>query len=201
MESSVLDLNSYWGNMLRAALAEYLHDNCGDLDASHIVKTPVRVQKYFQAMVAGEKEDPKLILGTKFDTAKHNQMIIRRNIRVNSTCSHHLLPFCGKATFAYLPNTYIVGISKIPRLVRCFSRRLQFQERLTDQIVDAFQDIVQPFGCGISIRAYHFCEIVRGAEEPAAPTETTALRGNFETNTKTRDEFLASINRDEQIFP
>ena len=201
MESSILDLNLHWGNLLRGALAEYLHENCGDLDVSHTVKTPVRVQKFYQTMVAGEKEDPQEILGTRFDTAKHDQMIIRRNIRVVSTCAHHILPFVGKATFAYVPNEYIVGISKIPRLVRCFSRRLQVQERLTDQIVDAFQDIVKPYGCALSIKAYHFCEIVRGAEEYAAPTETTALRGTFKTNPETRAEFLRSVDKQETIFP
>lgn len=195
-----------WEEKLKDALKAYIYmdeDEGGDpaIFASHIEKTPDRVVAVYKDMIAGMHESPTEILGTKFDCDKHDQMIHRRSIRVVSTCMHHALPFLGKAHFAYIPNTHIVGISKIPRLVRCFSRRLQVQERLTDQIVDAFQEIVQPVGCGIYIKAYHFCEIVRGVEEYAATTETTALRGNFKTNAQTRAEFLNSINIEEIVFP
>jgi len=193
--------NKTWSGDVIDGVKSFAEWNHGGLDSSHYEYTPERVAEAYRHMVSGNIQDPKDILGTVFDKDKHDQMIYRKGIRVVSTCAHHLLPFIGKATFAYIPNTHIVGISKIPRLVRCFSRRLQVQERLTDQIVDSFQEIVKPFGCGIWIRAYHFCEIVRGAEEHAALTETLALRGSFKDNPETRAEFLSMLDKQEVVFP
>jgi GTP cyclohydrolase I len=187
--------------LMMEAIEAFVKEHRGGLDQSHIEFTPERVVKALRAKVAGNLEDPKEILGTIFDSKNYDQMVWRRGIRVVSTCAHHLETFIGKATFAYVPGKHIVGISKISRLVRCFSRRLQVQERLTDQIVDAFQDIVKPYGCAVYIRCYHFCEIVRGAEEHAASTETTALRGCFKDNPATRAEFLGMLDKQEQIFP
>lgn len=162
-------------------------------------QTPHRFVTYLRKITEGENQKAEEVLEMRFKS-NADQMIHRRNVHVYSTCRHHLLPFVGVAHFAYIPNGEIVGISKIPRLIRMFSRRLQVQEELTEQIVDAFQTIVKPHGCGLSIRAYHFCEIIRGVEEPQALTETTALRGSFKENALTREEFLRSIDRTEMIF-
>ncbi len=190
-----------WQQLVADGVDAFIEFNDGELDRGHVKDTPERVAEAYRQIVIGLLDDPKEILGKRFDSDVHDQMIHRRSIRVVSTCAHHILPFLGKAHFAYIPSTHIVGISKIPRLVRCFSRRLQVQERLTDQIVDAFQEIVQPLGCGLYIKAYHFCEIVRGAQEHAATTETTALRGTFKSNPQTRAEFLNSIDVKEIVFP
>lgn len=186
-----------WQEMLRDAVRLFLEENNGDKE--HSADTPRRVVQSFSYMIDGNRQDPEEILGTTF-TANHDQMVIRKNIRVVSTCEHHLLPFIGKAHFAYIPDGRIVGISKIPRLIRCFARRLQVQERLTDQIVDTFQEIIRPRGCALVVQAYHMCEIVRGAEEPASLTETEALRGCFKEG-KAREEFFTAINRKEVVFP
>lgn len=203
MEPTILTHDG-WQQKLTDGVEAFIgatRDMGDDLPIGHVVDTPERVVKAFLQMVEGLQDDPKEILSKKFDVEKHDQMIHRRNIRVSSTCAHHLKDIIGIAHFAYIPKDHIVGISKIPRLVRCFSRRLQVQERLTDQIVDAFYDIVQPAGCGLHIQAYHFCEIARGVKEHASPTDTTALRGTFKTNPTVRAEFLMAINRQEVPFP
>jgi GTP cyclohydrolase IA len=182
-----------------SAIQDYL--TCAGYDQDpHVADTPERFATYLEHIITGFKNEAEEVLSSQFASEACDQMIHRRNVRVLSTCKHHLLPFIGLAHFAYLPNKKIVGISKIPRLIRMYSRRLQVQEELTEQIVSAFQTIVEPHGCGLSIRAYHFCEILRGVEEPAALTETTALRGSFKSNAQTRDEFLRSIDRSEMIF-
>lgn len=162
--------------------------------------TPARVRRAYGEMIAGVSGgDAEAILSKRFKV-RADQMVHRVGIRVVSTCEHHLLPFIGKAHFAYLPDGEVVGLSKISRLVHLFSRRLQVQERLTQEIVDTFQDIVKPAGCAINIRAYHFCEIVRGVRETSALTETTAFNGCFKKG-PSRDEFLQSIDRTEVVFP
>jgi GTP cyclohydrolase I len=197
METPILTKPRTWAPEMMDAIKHYLSTN--GYTGEHVEYTPERYTEYLRTMIVGRLEEPADALGTIF-SANCDQMIHRRNVRVYSTCAHHLLPFVGVAHFAYLPEGKIVGISKIPRLIRVFSRRLQVQEDLTEQIVDAFQNIVKPHGCGLSIRAYHFCEILRGVEEPSALTETTALRGSFKENPQTRDEFLRSIDRSEMIF-
>jgi GTP cyclohydrolase IA len=189
-----------WAPELRRAIRNFL-DCVTVLNDPHALHTPARFVDSLLELTAGQYGSPRDILETTFPADECDQMIHRSGIRVVSTCEHHMLPIIGKAHFAYLPNKEIVGISKIPRLIQLFSRRLQVQERLTHQIVDAFQDIIKPQGCGLVIRAYHFCEIVRGVEEYEALTQTTALRGCFKDNDLTREEFLRSVNTQEVVFP
>lgn len=193
------DLEEKWAAPLRQGLTGFLGGSCTTLDAEHTLNTPVRVVESLMELTSGMKQDPIKILGTKFRT-ESDQMVTRTGIRVVSTCAHHLLPFIGKAHFAYLPKDHIVGLSKIPRLVQAFSKRLQVQEELTAQIVDAFQDIVEPHGCGLCIRAYHLCELVRGVKEHSALTMTLALRGSFHKES-TKAEFIHGINMSETVFP
>jgi GTP cyclohydrolase I len=195
----IQDTVTPWAKDLRDALREFIDYRCA-MGSHHIELTPARVVDSLWEMTDGINEKPEEILATTFPDGSCDQMVHRSSIRVVSTCAHHLLPFIGKAHFAYLPKGKIVGLSKIPRLIQLYSKRLQVQEELTAQIVDAFQEIVQPHGCGLCIRAYHFCEIARGVEEHAALTTTTALRGSFKLE-PTRDEFLRSINLQEVIFP
>jgi GTP cyclohydrolase I len=168
-------------------------------DEPHLSDTPIRVLRAFVDSVRGYKEDPEEILKRQFLNGTYDQMIHVRRIKVLSTCSHHLLPIIGLAHFAYLPGKHIVGLSKIPRLVDAFARRLQVQENLTEEIVDTFQKVVEPKGCGISIRAFHCCAAVRGIEQQIL-MDTTALRGVFRENTATRQEFLSSIDITERII-
>jgi GTP cyclohydrolase I len=120
----------------------------------------------------------------------HQSMILVRDIEVYSLCEHHLLPFFGRAHVAYIPDGRIVGLSKLPRIVEVFARRLQVQERLTDQIADAIMDVLRPAGVGVVIDAAHFCMMMRGIEKQNSRTVTSALRGAFRDDPKTRDEFL-----------
>lgn len=189
-----------WEDYLRSALEGFLEE-ASTLPEEHTIATPDRVIASFKELTSGRLENPSEALGTVFDSENCDQMVHREHIRVISMCGHHMLPFIGTAHFAYLPGKYIVGLSKIPRLVHVYARRLQVQERLTNEIVDAFQQNITPLGCGLCIRAYHLCEIVRGVREHSPITTTTALRGSFKTHDATRDEFLRSINMSESVFP
>jgi GTP cyclohydrolase I len=124
-----------------------------------------------------------------FDEA-HQSMVMVRDIELYSLCEHHMLPFFGKAHIAYIPDGRIVGLSKLPRIVEIFARRLQVQERLTEQIAIAIQDVLKPLGVGVVIEAYHLCMMMRGVEKQNSKTITSALRGSFRDDAKTRDEFL-----------
>lgn len=167
----------------------------------HIDKTPMRTTQAIFELFEGCDIDPAETLKTKFDNVKYNELIYVNDISFVSVCAHHTLPFFGKAYFGYVPNKSIVGISKIPRLVECLSRRPQIQEQLSQQIVDTFMQEVKPFGCGIVIEAWHLCMMIRGARQQSAYTKTTALRGSFELD-PTRSEFLNGIRQStERIWP
>jgi GTP cyclohydrolase I len=124
---------------------------------------------------------------------KHESMILVRDIEIYSLCEHHMLPFYGRAHVAYLPNGKIVGLSKIPRVVDVFARRLQVQERLTDQVADALMRVLEPQGVGVVVEAYHLCMMMRGVEKQNSKTITSALRGSFRDDAKTREEFLRLV--------
>ena len=130
------------------------------------------------------------VVGGAVFEEKHESMVLVRDIEVYSLCEHHMLPFFGKAHVAYYPNGRIVGLSKIPRVVDVFARRLQVQERLTDQVADALMEVLEPAGVGVVIEAYHLCMMMRGVEKQNSKTVTSALRGMFRDDAKTRDEFL-----------
>lgn len=153
-------------------------------------KTPERVAKSMQWMTRGYAMDPMELLRKAMFTEKHESMVLVRDIDLYSLCEHHMLPFYGKAHVAYIPNGRIVGLSKLPRIVDVFAQRLQVQERLTDQISEAICEILQPRGCGVVIEAYHLCMMMRGVQKQNSKTITSALRGVFRDDPKTRDEFL-----------
>ena len=158
-----------------------------------LLKTPERMAKAMQFLTQGYEMDAKAILeSAKFKEA-YSEMVVVKNIELYSMCEHHLLPFFGKAHIAYIPNGYITGLSKLARVVDCFSRRLQVQERLTHQILDAIQDSLQPLGVAVVIEAQHLCMMMRGVQKQNSVTTTSAFSGQF-AEEATRSEFMKLIS-------
>lgn len=165
-----------------------------DPEREGLLKTPERVGKALQFLTHGYGLDPEAILRSALFQENYSEMIIVRDIEIYSMCEHHLLPFFGKAHVAYIPNGKIVGLSKIPRVVDVFARRLQVQERLTHQIHEVIQHVLQPHGVGVVIEAQHLCMMMRGAEKQNSWTTTSAMCGEFLNNIHTRAEFMRLIN-------
>jgi GTP cyclohydrolase IA len=155
-----------------------------------LVKTPERVEASLRFLTQGYGMTVEEVIGDAVFDEKHQSMIMVRDIEVYSLCEHHLLPFFGRAHVAYIPNGKILGLSKVARIVDVFARRLQVQERMTDQIADAIMDVLKPTGVGVVIEAAHFCMMMRGVEKQNSRAVTSALRGIFRDDSKTRDEFL-----------
>lgn len=170
-----------------------------DPNREGLVKTPSRVAKAFEFLTSGYKQDPKEILNEALFSSSNNEMVLIRDIEFYSLCEHHLLPIIGRAHVAYIPNGKVVGLSKIPRLVNVFARRLQIQEQLTEQIADAIQDVIAPKGCAVVIEARHMCMEMRGVQKINSTTTTSALRGAFIKNADTRKEFFALINSPKEV--
>ncbi|MEM1042405.1 MAG: GTP cyclohydrolase I FolE [Bacteroidota bacterium] len=166
-----------------------------DPEREGLVKTPERVAKAYQFLTHGYQLDPDAILRSALFEEDYSQMILVKDIEVYSLCEHHMLPFFGKAHVAYIPNGRIVGLSKIPRVVDVFARRLQVQERLTIQVRDAVQRVLDPQGVAVVIEAQHLCMMMRGAEKQNSVTTTSAVSGEFLNNIHTRAEFMRLINR------
>ena len=164
-----------------------------DVTREGLEKTPERVAKAMQYLTHGYGLDPLQILKSAMFTEDHRQMIIVKDIEVYSMCEHHMLPFFGKAHVAYIPNGKIVGLSKIPRIVDAFARRMQVQERLTDQIKDCIQEALEPLGVAVVIEAKHMCMQMRGIQKQNSVTTTSSFNGAFEKN-KTRKEFINLIS-------
>ncbi len=171
-------------------VAEQLRRLGVDLTASGLVGTPRRVTDSLQWLTRGYRTTVKEAIGDGVFAEAHDNMIIVRDIELYSLCEHHMLPFFGKAHIAYISNGRLLGLSKFARIVEVFSRRLQVQERLTDQIADAIQDAVEPEGVGVVIEADHLCMMMRGVEKQNSRTITSAVRGSFRADQRTRDEFL-----------
>jgi GTP cyclohydrolase IA len=162
-----------------------------DPDREGLLKTPDRVAKSLAWLTRGYEMDVQQVVGgALFDSEGASNMVMVRDIELYSLCEHHMLPFFGKAHIAYIPNGKIVGLSKLPRVVEVFARRLQVQERLTEQIAQAIDDVLQPQGVGVVIEAYHLCMMMRGVEKQNSRTLTSAVRGLFRTDPRTREEFL-----------
>jgi GTP cyclohydrolase I len=155
-----------------------------------LLRTPTRVANAFSWLTRGYALDVEQVVGGAVFTEAHESMVMVRDIELYSLCEHHLLPFFGKAHIAYIPDGRIVGLSKLPRIVEVFARRLQVQERLTEQIAEAIQRALEPRGVGVVIEAYHLCMMMRGVEKQNSKTITSALRGSFRSDARTRDEFL-----------
>jgi len=156
-------------------------------------ETPARVARAFETLFGGHKQDPRDQI-TVFENEGYDEMIICKDIDFYSTCEHHMLPFFGKAHIGYIPDDKIIGLSKMPRFVDIFARRLQNQERLTTQIIDSIQELLQPKGLGVIIEAQHLCMLARGVQKQNASMTTSAFRGLFKNRDKTRSEFLTLVN-------
>ncbi|HTR20124.1 MAG TPA: GTP cyclohydrolase I FolE [Gemmatimonadales bacterium] len=159
-----------------------------------LLETPARVAASLKWLTRGYHMSVEDVIGNAVFEEKHENMILVRDIEIYSMCEHHMLPFFGRAHVAYLPDGRIVGLSKIPRVVEVFARRLQVQERLTDQVADALCRVLQPLGVGVVIEAFHLCMMMRGVEKQNSKTVTSALRGAFRDDAKTRDEFLRLVH-------
>lgn len=171
-------------------VAEQLRRLDVDLSTAGLLGTPRRVADSLQWLTRGYRTTVGEAIGDGVFAEEHDNMIIVRDIELYSLCEHHMLPFFGKAHIAYISNGRLLGLSKFARIVEVFSRRLQVQERLTDQIADAIQDSLEPEGVGVVIEANHLCMMMRGVEKQNSRTITSAVRGSFRADQRTRDEFL-----------
>lgn len=164
-----------------------------DPDRQGLQQTPERMRKSLEHLTKGYKEDPdKTLQGAMFEVT-YDEMVIVKDIEMFSLCEHHLLPFFGKVHVAYIPAGKVVGLSKIPRLVDIFARRLQVQERLTVQIAETIQKAIQPLGVGVVVEARHLCVMMRGVEKQHSSAVTSHMLGSFRASDKTREEFLSLI--------
>ena len=164
-----------------------------DPDREGLQKTPERVEKAMRFLTRGYDQDPAEVLNQALFTVTYDEMVVVKDIDLYSLCEHHLLPFHGKAHVAYLPNGKVVGLSKIPRLVDIYARRLQVQERLTVEIAEAIQSAVRPRGVGVIIEAVHFCMMMRGVEKQNSVAVTSCMLGAFREQLQTREEFLSLV--------
>ena len=159
-----------------------------------LLRTPIRVDKSMRFLTSGYRMDINKILNGALYEVKYDEMVVVKDIEFFSLCEHHMLPFYGKMHVAYLPQTKVIGLSKIPRLVDMYARRLQIQERLTQQVAQTIQEVIQPLGVGVICEAKHFCMMMRGVEKQHSGAMTSAMLGAFRDRKETRDEFLALVN-------
>ena len=157
-------------------------------------RTPQRYERALRYLTSGYHQDPEKILNEAVFSVCYDEMVVVKDIELFSLCEHHLLPFFGKCHVAYIPSKKVIGLSKIPRLVNMFARRLQLQERLTSQIAQAIQQKINPLGVGVIIEARHLCMVMRGVEKQHSQAVTSAMLGAFRENKQTRDEFLALVH-------
>ena len=159
-----------------------------------LVRTPLRVDKALRFLTSGYATDINQILNGALYDVKYDEMVVVRDIEFFSLCEHHMLPFYGKMHVAYLPQNKVIGLSKIPRMVDMFARRLQIQERLTQQVAQTIQEVIKPLGVGVICEARHFCMMMRGVEKQHSGAMTSAMLGAFRDRKETRDEFLSLVN-------
>jgi GTP cyclohydrolase I len=180
---------------LKGKYSDILESVGEDITREGILKTPERAAKAMQFLTSGHCQDPAEILKSAMFEESYNDMVVIKDIELYSLCEHHILPFFGKAHIAYIPNGHIVGLSKIPRIVDVFARRLQVQERLTHEILECINDTLKPEGVAVVIEASHMCMMMRGIQKQSSVTTTSGFRGQFE-KIETRSEFLKLISSD-----
>ena len=167
----------------------------GGVDAQGTADTPKRVANMYDELLSGYSIDPvELLNGAMFDV-EYDEMVVVKDIDFYSLCEHHLLPFYGKAHVGYLPNNKVIGLSKIPRMVEMFARRLQVQERMTQQIALTLDELIHPAGIGVVVEAQHLCAAMRGVRKPNTTMTTSAVRGQFKKNSSTREEFFSHVRQ------
>ena len=174
-------------------VAKILEEVGEDVEREGLERTPDRVEKALRYLTSGYEQDAKEILNDAMFVEDYDEMVIVKDIDFSSLCEHHLLPFIGKCHVAYMPGRKIVGLSKIPRLVEMFSRRLQVQERLTTQIASTINEVLQPRGVAVVMEAVHLCMLMRGVEQQNSKAITSAMLGSFRDNPETRAEFMGLI--------
>ncbi|MEI8032277.1 MAG: GTP cyclohydrolase I FolE [Chlorobiaceae bacterium] len=187
------DTNPATMTLLTGAVSSLLQGIGEDPEREGLLKTPERVARSLQFLTRGYSQDPEEMLKNAVFTESYDEMVLVKDIDIFSMCEHHMLPFFGKAHIAYIPDGKIVGLSKLARVVEVFARRLQVQERLTQQIRDAIQEVLNPKGVGVVIEARHMCMVMRGVEKLNSVTTTSAMSGQFITSQPTRSEFLRLI--------
>jgi len=180
--------------MIERLIHDLLKEIGEDPTREGLEKTPARVAKAWEYFTSGYKQDVHEVLNEALFTEEYDEMVVVKDIDLYSICEHHLLPFVSKCHIAYMPSRKIVGLSKLPRLVEMFARRLQVQERLTTQIAHTLNEVLQPRGVAVVIEAIHMCMLMRGVEKQNSKTVTSALRGAFREDAKTRDEFLRLVH-------
>jgi GTP cyclohydrolase I len=166
-----------------------------DVDREGLLRTPNRVARMYEELTAGYHVDPVRLINDAIFDVEYDEMVIVRNIDFYSLCEHHMLPFLGQAHVAYIPNGKVIGLSKIPRIVEMFARRLQVQERMTQQIGEFLQETLQPRGVAVVCEGVHMCAAMRGVKKANARMVTSAMLGSFKTGQATRSEFFAHIER------
>jgi GTP cyclohydrolase I len=186
------------GGGFQDAVARMLQELDPDPQREGLVDTPERVEKAFRAYTAGYALDPKEIIGSALFEAETDEMVLVKNIELYSLCEHHMLPFFGKAHVAYIPSGKIIGLSKIARIVEVYARRFQVQERLTEQVAQAIWDTTEPQGVAVVIEARHLCMMMRGVQKQNSRTVTSAMRGVFLEDHRTRDEFMRLVTNGHQ---
>ena len=164
-----------------------------DPEREGLLRTPERIHKAYQFLTRGYRDDPEKLLKGALFTVSYDEMVIVKDVEMFSLCEHHMLPFFGKVHVAYIPKGKVIGLSKIPRLIEVFSRRLQIQERLTTQIADTIQNVIEPQGVGVVIEARHLCMMMRGVEKQHSAAVTSSMLGCFRHEEETRTEFLSLI--------
>jgi GTP cyclohydrolase I len=176
---------------VRAILSEIGEDP----DRSGLLDTPARVQRMYAELTAGYTVDPDEVLNEAIFDVEYSEMVVVKDIPFHSLCEHHMLPFAGTASVAYIPDQRVIGLSKIPRAVDMYARRLQIQERLTQQVADFLMDRLEPQGVGVVVEATHLCASMRGVRKPGMVMTTSAVLGLFRTSDKTRAEFFSHLQR------
>jgi GTP cyclohydrolase I len=180
---------------VQAAVREILHHIGENPQRDGLLRTPERVARMYDELTAGYHTDPIQLINDAIFDVDYDEMVIVKDIDFSSLCEHHLLPFFGRAHVAYIPDGKVVGLSKIPRIVEMFARRLQVQERMTRQIADFIQEVLHPRGVAVVVEAAHMCSTMRGVKKPNATMTTSTMLGSFRENSMTRSEFMGHIAR------